>query len=362
MKILIFILSLLSLIVAAALLVIAISSCASTAHAQIRAEWELLEAGPIDIHILETDGRRLYAGTADGVYTSLDHGYTWRLSDLPDYVRTIAITQNGVYAGTSSNGVFRSDSHGNTWQPKNNGIRLVERARGELGPPVIEQMFVTSSGAVIAVAYHQGTYISNNRGDTWHGIGDDWRIPVDNWQDWKIGYDIWKMAEFDGYLWAALSVTSMVRSPDNGGTWEVAGGWPISRVTDFAELNNRLYVATRNTDYTIVRWNEPERDWEVLIQGLPSGEKSNIDTFTVHTGRLFAGLRNHGVYMFDQRSETWIPVGLQEFTVVKLVSHQSELHAVAVDRNWDTGIYRASVPIVHSYGKASTTWGALKRE
>ena len=355
MKFLIFIISFLSLFVAAVLLVIALTGCARDAHAQIRAEWELLEAGPIDIHILETDGRRLYAGTSDGVYTSLDHGYTWRSSDLPDYVNTIAITQNRVYAGTSFNGVFRSDSHGNTWQPKNNGIRLVKRAEGELGPPIIEQILVTRSGAVIAVAYHQGTYISNNRGDSWHGVGDDW-------QDGRIGYNIWKMAEFDGYLWAALSISSMVRSPDNGGTWEAAGGWPISRVTDFAELNNRLYVATGNTDHTLVRWNEPERDWEVLIQGLPSVEEGNINTLTVHTGRLFAGLRNHGVYMFDRRSETWIPVGLQEFTVVKLVSHQSELHAVAVDRNWDTGIYRASVPIVHSYGKASTTWGALKRE
>ena len=223
-------------------------------------------------------------------------------------------------------------------------------------PPIIEQILVTRSGAVIAVAYHQGTYISNNRGDSWHGVGDDW-------QDGRIGYNIWKMAEFDGYLWAALSGTSMVRSPDNGGTWEAAGGWPISRVSDFAELNNRLYVATGNTDHTLVRWNEPERDWEVLIQGLPSVEEGNIDTLTVHTGRLFAGLRNHGVYMFDRRSETWILAGLQEFRISDLVSHQSRLYAVARYEDWDfAGIFRASIPIVNPYGKAATTWGAVKRQ
>ena len=320
----------------------------SDAHTRTRAEWEQLvgsETVP-RVNALETDENRLYAGTWDGMYISRDHGYTWRLTGLEHPVSAIAISTNAAYAGTYDHGVFRSDNRGVTWKPKSDGFRLVIQPGRENTYRSVEQMLVTRSGTVIAVAYHQGTYISNNRGDTWHSIVDDWRIPVDDWQDWKIGDGIWKMAEFDGYLWAAFSVTSMVRSPDNGGTWEVAGNWPISRVTDFAVLNDRLYVANDKTDQTLVLWNEVERGWEVLIQGLPPVEESNIDTLTVHTGRLFAGLRNHGVYMFDQRSETWLPAGLQEFTVAKLVSHQSELYAVAIDRNRDAGIYRASIPIV----------------
>ena len=62
--------------------------------------------------------------------------------------------------------------------------------------------------------------------------------------------------------------------------------------------------------------------------------------------------------MFDDRIDTFVPAGLQGSSVSVLISHQSELYA-AVD---DKGIYRASIPIVHSYGKSATTWGAVKRQ
>lgn len=65
--------------------------------------------------------------------------------------------------------------------------------------------------------------------------------------------------------------------------------------------------------------------------------------------------------MFDNPSENWIPAGLDGLTVSSLKSHQSDLYAVAVDSNWDSlGIYRASIPLVNPYGKAATTWGAVK--
>ena len=83
MKFLIFILSLLSFIVAAILLVIALASCAPDAHAQIRAEWHhIYGTEAMGVNIVETDGRLLYAGTDDGLYISLDNGYTWRLTEF----------------------------------------------------------------------------------------------------------------------------------------------------------------------------------------------------------------------------------------------------------------------------------------
>ena len=75
----------------------------------------------------------------------------------------------------------------------------------------------------------------------------------------------------------------------------------------------------------------------------------------VNRGRLFTGLYEFGVYMFDERSEKWFPAGLQEFHVTALVSHQSDLYA-----GTENGIYRASIPTVQPYAKAVTTWAALK--
>ena len=93
---------------------------------------------------------------------------------------------------------------------------------------------------------------------------------------------------------------------------------------------------------------------EDLSDGLP--DSPYMTSLTVNRGRIFAGL-SRGVYMYDRGAETWTPVGLNGSFVLSLVSHQSYLY-VAVSRK---GIYRASIPIVHSYGKAAATWGAVKQ-
>ena len=101
--------------------------------------------------------------------------------------------------------------------------------------------------------------------------------------------------------------------------------------------------------------------WENRGKGLPVDNRSwrpaiyDIDTAVVNRGRIFAGVRGHGVWMFNEQSETWFPVGLEGRYVNTLVSHQSELYALTQD-----GIYRASIPIVNPYGRAAATWGAIK--
>ncbi len=345
--------------------VLTLSSLLSDSHADIRPDWnQLYGTEALEIYLIETDGRRLYA-YGNGVYISLDDGHSWRLTGLENaFGESLAIDRNTVYAGTSR-GIFRSDNRGITWKPINNGIRVEIWDDDEISYPRIRQILVTRSGTVIAVGYHAGTYISTNRGETWHGT-DEWRYIREHLglDDVPIGYDIWSMTEFDGYWWAVTSSGSykLCRSSDDGETWEglpywVAGGSiaEYPHVVDWAVLDDRLYVAGAGG---LGRWNEAELAWDDLSQGLPP---ERIESLAVNRERIFAGLRNSGVWMFDVRSETWIHVGLREFSVAALVSHQSDLYAVATDSNWDAlGIYRASIPIVQPYGKSAITWGALK--
>ena len=60
--------------------------------------------------------------------------------------------------------------------------------------------------------------------------------------------------------------------------------------------------------------------------------------------------------MYDDPSETWIPVGLQSVRVYDLVSHGSDLYAATPE-----GIYRAAITEVHPYNKTAVIWGAIKR-
>ena len=328
------------------------------AHGAIQAEWELVnDTDTASMYLMVSDGRDLYAGLIDGVGVSRDNGYRWRFAELgagPHHVNWIqSITINGstVYTTTWSSGIFRSDNLGETWKPINDGLPLYDEL-DQYGR--VEQILVTNSGTVITVTC-LGTYTSADRGETWHGVIDDWIVRQDAWgaPDWPIARSTLSMTEFDGYLWSEAD-GSMFRSPDNGHTWESIPRFGHHPAFDWAVVNDRLYVAGGKG---FARWNEEGLPfpWEYRIVGLPSDSDGYLDhapsltSLAVICGSLFAGLYDHGVYMFDARSDTWIPAGLQWLTVSALVSHRSELYAATYalhERQAGTvhtpqGIYRA---------------------
>ena len=202
---------------------------------------------------------------------------------------------------------------------------------------------------IINVMYHRGTYVSNDRGETWHDISEEWRT----------GDSIYSMTEFDGYLWSAISVDGMYRSSDNGRTWEWLPNFVLGRVNDWAVLHNRLYVAGWKG---IGRWDEKTRTWEYLTEGLPTGNSRGpadppwVYNLAVHSGRLFAGLHTRGVYVFDTLSESWSSAGLNELSVYALLSHNSALYAGTKD-----GVYCTAISKVHPHAKAVTTWARVKQ-
>ena len=331
---------------------------ASESDATIRAEWtKLTDRQPMDrVRVLETDGHILYAGASSGLYISPDDGYTWWRSpiEVKSGYETIAISRDALYVGARTQGVFRSNDRGGRWKPVNKGFHVQHWEDGEISYLPVHDILITSSGTVITAMWG-AAYTSVDRGETWHDLSDEWRF---GWG--SISDDIEWITEFDGYLWAA-TWHRILRSPDNGQTWEnvSAGNEEFSWPTDWVVLNDRFYMAAERHYFApnkfeegfFARYEAPHH-WEVLIQGLPP---TKIETLAVNRGRIFAGLDRRGVWVFNERSEGWIPAGLDGLRVYSLVSHQSDLYAGTND-----GIYRASIPTVQPSGKALTTWGAVK--
>ena len=353
---------------------------ANESGANIRTLWIPLvdtEALVERTNSLETDGRRLYVGTQDGLYISDDDGSTWRPTNLTDAIGIIAISTDAIYATAhgSERGLYRSDDRGETWKPIHSAMPTATSVRVDGSeyerPPYMQQILSTSSSAIIAVAYNDGTYISNDRGETWHDPVEEWMYPgpkAPHVPDYSFSDSIWSMTEFDGYWWAVLSSgsTAVLRTHDNGGTWEYVGGlatlerrW-FGQVRDWTVFDGQLYVGCSRG---FAQWNEAEQAWEDLSRGLPPPYKflihpdHEIQVLAVNRNRIFAGLRENGVWTFDKRSETWTPIGLGGLTVVALVSHQSELFALTRE-----GIFRATISVVQPHGKSATTWGAVKRK
>jgi hypothetical protein len=351
-------------ILASLLLAIWHSDRAPDAHA----EWEHIPGTEVigSVSLLESDGLRLYAIGDTGFYLSFDGGYTWRRREIGRGIDDFYITAIGsgdgvVYVGTSDHGVIRSVDDGNTWKRINEGLHIFDEPKRGPHYGKVEQILVTGSDMVINVGYHRGTHISNDRGETWRNVMKEWKAPQGTGKvDWAFGNGIWSMTEFDGYLWAVYSNAPAFRSPDEGGTWEIlptrnyGGIGDFGRVYDWAELGDELYAAG---SASFGRWNEAELAWDHLSRGLP--DKPGMSQLAVSRGRIYAVFiqSDRGVWLFDQPSETWVPVGMQHVRVYSVVSHQSDLYA-----GTDNGIYRAAIPIVHSYGKAPTTWGVIKQK
>src|SRR5215831_1164593 len=70
-------------------------------------------------------GNKLFAGTtSQGVFKSTDHGVTWSAANNGIENTTVfSFTADGsfLYAGTNT-GVFRSSNNGKSWTPANTGI------------------------------------------------------------------------------------------------------------------------------------------------------------------------------------------------------------------------------------------------
>lgn len=286
-----------------------------------RSNWIQLDDGVAmeGVTSLAAHGLRLYAGSDNGIFVSIDSGKSWSPTSFNNPVSTLTVDGNVVYVGTWVEGIFRSDDAGLTWKPIRNGVRFHEYQDGTCSYGEVRRILITDNN-IVNVMYHHGTYTSKNRGETWHDISTEW----------SEGDSIWSMTVFGGYLWSAVSIGSMYRSPDNGDTWEILPYFKYGRVNDWAVLNGHLYIAGEEG---VGVWNESIQDWEYPMEGLPIGNRHGADyppyisAFAVHGGRLFAGLQVHGVYVFDLQSGTWAPAGLEGRSVRSLLSHEATLYA-----------------------------------
>lgn len=324
----------------------------------LESEWIRLDKGtPMHyVSVLEGADHRLYAGTSVGLLFSENGGNTWGSTTFGNedmVITTLTADGNTVYVGTWQHGIFRSDDAGETWKPLNEGLRFQD-LDGEPFYGEVRRILIVGN-TLINVMYHRGTYISTDRGETWHDVSEAWY--------WGDG--IYSITAFDGYLWTALSVNSMARSPDDGQTWQNLPFSQCDRTNDWAVLQGQLYVAGQKG---VGRWSETLQTWEYPMNGLPmdTSEDSNdlpyVYSFAVRGGYLFAGLATHGVYVFDAQSETWSAIGLQGLSVYALLSYGEGLYA-GTEEN---GIYRAELrgipPVsVQPQGKTVTTWARLKQ-
>lgn len=357
------------------------------------ANWEYLSALPyINILALGALGKKIFAGTDQGVFSSTDDGFRWNWSDSGlKYITALTFAVSGakIFAGTTG-GLFLSNDSGKIWIP------IAPKSM-----PLYVSALVVHNTDIFA-ATSAGVFHSADQGITWiysglssHQInslifkGQDLFAATiddgvyrssDNGYSWinlksgLISYNIHTLAADGKTIVAGTGESGAFRSTDNGETW-----LPANTGLNSANVLTSSYYGTKfflGTDIGIFQSDNNGVNWYDANNGLATcnvlslavshteipeifagiygdgvngvfrspdhGKKWSLDTagptykyiksLTVIRENLFAGTVDSGVFRSTDWGKSWISVGLTNY-------NQVECMAVKGDNLYAAGLF-----------------------
>jgi photosystem II stability/assembly factor-like uncharacterized protein len=302
-----------------------ILSCCSVI---IQAQWKQTN-GPFGGHVfsLAVKGPEIFAGTGNGIFTSVNNGTTWiqRSDDLthqsissiiflgsdiftaagwagvfvssdngvnwapagsgmpfPTLVQTLGVNGTTLFAGTYGGGIFRSTDNGQNWTPANNGLTNLD---------MTVMSIVTSGSYLFAATWGDGVYMSTDNGENW--------TPVNNG---LTNSNVTSLAVIDTTLFAGTHGDGVFHSTDNGSNWTpVNNGLFSNEIQCLGVKGNDLFAGT--CGYSRIYYSaDMAESWTEI-----SADLMNMDvfSFTVKESVLYAGTYGGGVYYTSDNGTNW---------------------------------------------------------
>lgn len=165
--------------------------------------------------------KKLILATEQGLVICEHVGDMWRESarSLNDQHVTSVIAREGVILAGTENGVFHSDDEGATWEEANNGLTARHVRWMAYHPDISDFEFAGTEPANI--------FVSHDGGESWRacaevaGLRDKfkWSLPYSPEAGCVRGF-----AFHGSRAYAAVEVGGVLRSDDNGETWQLAQG------------------------------------------------------------------------------------------------------------------------------------------
>ena len=208
----------------------------------------------------------------------------WEKTGGPPGIVTNVIfkTNNIVYAGTETQGVYKSNDSGINWVPANIGI---ERAS-------ISDIIASGPNLLAAAKSSCSTYLnifkSTDNGATWSGTNG------------LVGKVVHSFVTKDTAVWATFaalpSESGIARSTDNGNTWQVVPSI-ITNAGEAIVSDNAIIVAEDNF---IWRSTDDGMNWDVVEQFALTG----IGSFAKAGTKLFGAART-GIQTSTDNGASW---------------------------------------------------------
>lgn len=268
---------------------------------------------PDVIHALsfDTNGQKLYAATAKGLFTKTEGAVLWSqvtaaslpstditsLAFLPDVPKVI-------YVGTSDLGIFVSNDGGTSWLPANGGLPHGMAINDLSFDPAQNQLWAATP---------VGAYRSANRGVSWQ--------PFSNGLPATIIVNTIVPTSASGGIQGLLYMGTnhgIFLSQDAGAHWttsaEVLTGVTIySILVDFRSTNGTsVYIATNLGAFLS---KDSGQNWQTVASGLPKSAPMYALVFgAANNAQLYAA--GKGVYEFPGTGSSIDPLRIATYLVI----------------------------------------------
>ena len=315
--------------------------------------WTAIKAGlpeSTTVNAVLAKGTLLFAATKEkGIYTSENNGTSWAAANngLPDSLIVYDLAWSGKYviAGTSKM-FYRSADNGATWTAAYGGIKssvvsvascdsMVIALAASSGVYVSLDSGTTFTNVLSKYASSGGSCVAINKGGAFYGSGlgllTKWYNPLMKSWRWQDSWDL-----DTTFTYYRNGNANWIKSPDD---------------------TTNVYVATPRGIYM---------GWWKMPLGL--SRTATISDLTVFDGKLVAATGNEAYSSADNGS-TWKSAGLENDSVIFLVSNATDLYAGTkrdifrkTDTTWtiiDTGLPSGfTLSSLASSGPALITGGA----
>jgi gliding motility-associated-like protein len=245
------------------------------------------------IYTIYVSGTTLFAGTSNSnsFYRSTDNGAHWNA--IGNFQNTTsAITGDGLnlYVGSSCAGFFRSSDNGNTWTRFNTGLHNT----------CITSLLVKGSQILAGSGWGGGIYVSNDAGNSWSkknsGLKNAW---------------VSTLMASDTVIYAGTYWNDLYKSSDKGHTWSplkvynIGGPWSNvnTAITSIVFSNNSIFASGI---FSMIRSKDGGQTWKVL--SIPTTTQF-VHTIAAQSDTLWATVANGDFVRSTDNGDLWNKVG-----------------------------------------------------
>ncbi len=186
-----------------------------------------------------------------------------------------------IFAGTQSNGIYRSPDTNNSWEQINSGLTNIN----------VRALVILPSGKILAGTFGGGIFISTDHGDLWTSGNSGLTNPF-----------IYSLAiSPNGYIFAGTG-QKVFRSTDEGNSWsQISTGFPNATISSLA-VNQDGYVFATTLGSGLYRTTNNGELWQLKDLGITNPD---IKSVAVNSqGIVFAGTFN-GVFRSTNNGDNW---------------------------------------------------------